>query len=155
MPSKIHVATQAEGSVPPDKHGMLAEAIVIAGEAADHLAALSARFHGEFRPRTQTETHLVEMMIMCRWRLHRLWEFESAILNHEIDRLTTATEGQSNRRRAAQAFRNLAEQSRVLQILIAYETRFAGAFGHAHDALVKLKSKDVPDWSDHQEHSVL
>jgi hypothetical protein len=56
-------------TIPPvdsAKHELLAEAIVIHGEAAGNLAALSARFHAEFHPRTQIETHHVETMIMCR-----------------------------------------------------------------------------------------
>ena len=130
------------------KHGLLAEAIVIDGEAVDQLAALSARFHAEFHPRTESETHHVETMIMCRWRLHRIWEFESAGLNHEINRLGAAVDSQNNRTRAALAFRNLSDQSRSLDLLSRYETRFDRAFIRAHQALMELKSKSVPDWSD-------
>ena len=136
------------------KHGLLAEAIVIAGEAAEQLAALSARFHAEFRPRTETETHHVETMIMCRWRLHRIWEFESAGLNDEIERLSTAVDGRSNRTRAALAFKNLSDQSRSLDLLSRYETRFDRAFIRAHQALMALRSKPVPEWSE-EEDSVL
>jgi hypothetical protein len=137
------------------KHGLLAEAIVISGEAVEHLASLSARFHAEFHPRTQTETHHVETMIMCRWRLHRVWEFESAGLNHEIERLAVAVDGQSNRARAALAFKNLSEQSRSLDLLSRFETKFARTFIRAHQALMELKSKPLPDWSEDDEHSAL
>jgi hypothetical protein len=147
----------SDGPVTPEgnKHSLLAEAIIISGEAADRLAALSAQFHAEFRPRTQTETQHVETMIMCRWRLHRIWEFESAGLNHEIDRLTAAGEDQSHRARAVQAFRNLSDQSRSLDLLSRSETKLARDFIRAYQALMELKSKPVPDWHDHQEHSVL
>lgn len=128
------------------KHGLLAEAIVIKGEAPGQLAALSARFHDEFSPRTETETHHVETMIMCRWRLHRVWEFESATLNREIERLAAATDGQSNRDRDALGFKNLADQSRALDLLDRYETKFARAFIRAHQALTQLRSKPVPAW---------
>jgi len=135
------------------KHGLLAEAIVIRGEAADHLAALSARFHGEFRPRTETETHHVETMILCRWRLLRVWEFESASFNQEIEKLAAAN-GQDHRTRASQSFKNLADHSRLLDLLNRYETRFARDFIRAHNALMELKAKPVSDWSDEEEHSV-
>ena len=137
------------------KHGLLARAVVIAGESADQLAALSAQFHAEFRPRTQTETQHVETMILCRWRLHRVWEFESASLNQEIARLAAAVEAQAPRVRAVQAFRNLSDQSRSLDLLNRYETKFARDFIRAHKALMELKAKPVPDWFDHQEHSVI
>jgi hypothetical protein len=137
------------------KHGLLAEAIVISGEGADHLAALSARFHAEFHPRTQTETHHVETMIMCRWRLHRVWEFESASLNHEIEKIAAAVDGHGHRTRAALAFKNLSDHSRSLDLLSRYETKFARAFLRAHQALMELKATPVSDWSEHDEHSVL
>ena len=148
---------KAKRSAPGEtaKHELLAEAIVIHGEAVDNLAALSARFHAEFHPRTQIETHHVETMIMCRWRLHRVWEFESACLNHEIEHLPSASEGQSNRTRAFLAFRNLAEQSRSLGLLNRYEAKLASTFISAHKALMDLKPKPVPDWSRDEEHSVL
>ena len=139
--------TKAISSANSLKHGLLAEAIVIDGEAIDQLAALSARFHAEFHPRTETETHHVETMIMCRWRLHRIWEFESAGLNHEIKRLGTAVDSQNNRTRAALAFRNLSDQSRSLDLLSRYETRYDRAFIRAHQALMELKSNPVPDWN--------
>jgi hypothetical protein len=145
-------------TIPPvdsAKHELLAEAIVIHGEAAGNLAALSARFHAEFHPRTQIETHHVETMIMCRWRLHRVWEFEAACLNHEIEKLSAAVDEQKQRARGAMAFKNLADQSRSLDVLNRYETKFFRAFIRAHQALMELKSKPVPDWSDHQEQSIL
>ena len=137
------------------KHGLLARAIVIDGESADQLAALSAQFHAEFRPRTQTETQHVETMIMCRWRLHRVWEFESSSLNQEIARLAVAVESRNPRARAVQAFKNLCDQSRSLDLLNRYETKFARDFIRAHKALLELKAKPVPEWLDHEEHSVL
>lgn len=137
------------------KHGLLAEAIVIDGEAAEQLAALSAAFHQEFRPRTQTETHHVETMIMCRWRLHRVWELESANLNLEIEKLRAALDLQNTRTRAVLAFRNLSDQSHSLDLMSRYESKFARAFIRAHKCLMELKASPVPDWSEHREQSVL
>ncbi len=148
-------AGKAVSSANALKHGLLAEAIVISGEGADHLAALSARFHAEFHPRTQTETHHVETMIMCRWRLHRVWEFESACLNHEIEKLAAAVNGQGHRTRASLAFKSLSDQSRSLDLLSRYETQFARTFIRSHQALMELKAKPVPDWDEDEEHSVL
>lgn len=137
------------------KHGLLARAIVIPGESADHLAALSARFHAEFRPRTEAETHHVETMIMCRWRLHRVWELESANLNNEIEKLTEALDRHNPRTRAALAFRNLVDHSNSLDLMNRYETKFARAFIRAHRCLLELKAEDVPDWSGHEEQPPL
>lgn len=137
------------------KHGLLAKAIVIPGESADRLAALSARFHAEFRPRTEAEAHHVETMILCRWRLHRVWELETASLNYEIEKLSAALDQHDPRVRAAVAFRNLADNSNLLELLNRYETKFARAFIRAHQCLLELKAHDVPDWSGHKEQGPL
>jgi hypothetical protein len=94
-------------------------------------------------------------MIMCRWRLHRVWELESASLNQEIARLAEALNKQNSRNRAAIAFRNLADHSRSLELMSRYETKFARAFIRAHRCLLELKAFDVPTWEDHVEQSVL
>ncbi len=135
------------------KHGLLAKAVVVDGESADRLAALSARFHAEFRPRTESETHYLETMIMCRWRLHRVWELESASLNYEIQKLAEAVDKLNCRTRAALAFRHLADNSHCFDLMNRYETRFARAFIRAHQCLMILKTQPLPDWHDHIEQS--
>jgi hypothetical protein len=126
-------------------HGMLAEAIVIEGEAADRLAALSEAFHGQLQPRDEVELAYVENMIMCRWRQIRLWELESANMGYEIRKQAQLHESETKRTRAALAFRSLSDESRSLELMNRYETRFARQFIRSHQCLLNLRANRDPD----------
>jgi hypothetical protein len=128
-------------------HGMLADAIVIEGEAADRLAALSEAFHRQLQPRDEVELAYVENMIMCRWRQIRLWELESANMGYEIRKQAHAHESETKRTRAALAFRSLSDESRSLELMNRYETRFARQFIRSHQCLLNLRANREPDSS--------
>jgi hypothetical protein len=126
-------------------HGMLADAIVIEGEAADRLAALSEAFHRQLQPRDEVELAHVENMIMCRWRQIRLWELESANMGYEIRKQAHIHESETKRTRAALAFRSLSDESRSLELMNRYETRFARQFIRSHQCLLNLRANRDPD----------
>jgi hypothetical protein len=126
-------------------HGMLADAIVIEGEAADRLAALSEAFHRQLQPRDEVELAYVENMIMCRWRQIRLWELESANMSYEIRKQAHAHESETKRTRAALAFRALSDESHSLELMNRYETRFARQFIRSHQCLLNLRANRDPD----------
>jgi hypothetical protein len=121
-------------------HGMPAAAIVIEGEAADRLAALSEAFHRQLQPRDEVELAYVENMIMCRWRQIRLWELESANMGYEIRKQAELHESETKRTRAALAFRSLSDQSSSLELMNRYETRFARQFIRSHQCLLNLRA---------------
>jgi hypothetical protein len=126
-------------------HGMLADAIVIEGEDADRLAALSEAFHRQLQPRDEVELAHVENMIMCRWRQIRLWELESANMGYEIRKQAHIHESETKRTRAALAFRSLSDESRSLELMNRYETRFARQFIRSHQCLLNLRASRDPD----------
>jgi hypothetical protein len=147
--------TKSRGPVTPEgraasagnrlDHGMLADAIVIEGEAADRLAALSEAFHRQLQPRDEVELAYVENMIMCRWRQIRLWELESANMGYEIRKQAHIHESETKRTRAALAFRALSDESRSLELMNRYETRFARQFIRSHQCLLNLRAnRDDP-----------
>src|SRR5580658_186142 len=62
-------------------HGLLSQVIIFDGESADRFNALHDSLIDEFQPQTPTECGLVETMVVCRWRLMRVWILEnSAVL---------------------------------------------------------------------------
>ena len=126
-------------------HGMLADAIVIEGEEPDRLAALSEAFHRQLQPRDEVELAYVENMIMCRWRQIRLWELESANMGYEIRKHAQIHESETKRTRAALAFRSLSDESRSLELMNRYETRFARQFIRSHQCLLNLRANRDPD----------
>jgi hypothetical protein len=62
----------------------------------------------------------------------RLWVLESANMGHEIRKQAGIHEFESKATRAALAFRALSDESRSLELMNRYETRFHRQFIRAH-----------------------
>ena len=102
------------------RHGLLANSILLEGEDADAFLALAQAFDREFQPADEAEHALVDALVVCRWRLMRLWGFEKVKLTDEIANTPPDLPGV----RAGRAFCRLAEESRALDLIARYETRF-------------------------------
>jgi hypothetical protein len=124
-------------------HGLLAAATTLPGESEERLAALSEAFHQRLQPRDEIEVAYVESMIMCRWRLMRLWVLESAGMGHEIRRQSHMHESETEPVRAALALRTLSDESRSLDLMNRYETRFDRQFARAHRCLIDLRRERI------------
>jgi hypothetical protein len=82
-------------------------------------------------------------MIMCRWRLLRLWVLESAGMGHEIRKQSHLHESETNPTRAALVFRTLSDESHSLELMNRYETRFDRQFARAHQRLIDLRRQRI------------
>ena len=133
---KRRLASQANGKlsrgpVTPDgkrnsaanavHHGMLANSYVLNGEARERFERILNRLDNEFEPETESEQALVDMMAVARWRQMRIWGYERATIAKEIaqQESTAATNAASQ---GAEAFQNLADTSRALDLLNRYES---------------------------------
>jgi hypothetical protein len=76
-------------------------------------------------------------MAAARWRLMRIWSIERATMQTEIDKHDGGKYPPNAR--AAFAFRDLANQSRTLDLLTRYEVRFDRQFARALNLLLKLQ----------------
>ena len=122
------------------KHGLFAEAVTIDGESAERFTALQASLFERLRPEGPIEIALVENMVMCRWRQMRLWVMEKAALNYEMRKQAAANQGEDKPTRAALALRALSDETRSLENLNRYETRFDRQFSRALQRFSELRS---------------
>ena len=113
------------------KHGLLADAVTIDGECTEAFTALQASLFERLQPEGPIELALVENMVMCRWRQMRLWAMEKSALNHEMRKQAAANQGEDKPTRAALAHRALTDETRSLDNLSRYETRFDRQFSRA------------------------
>ena len=67
-------------------------------------------------------------MAVARWRQMRLWALEKSALDDEIRRQQPDTENRNGPTRAFLAFRGICDQSRSLELINRYETRFDRQF---------------------------
>ena len=76
------------------RHGLLADCVVLVGEARESFLKL-LQFHiDRFHPADGVEFGMMEEMASCKWRLYRAWFLEKGLFDKE---LATATGDMSNR----------------------------------------------------------
>lgn len=131
--AKSHGPVTPEGLLASSRnslvHGLLSEAIILDGESAERFNALHDALIAEFEPQTPTECGLVETMVVCRWRLMRIWILENSAIAHEIrkqagEALLHNAETENQPTQASFAYRSLSHDARGLDIFSRYETRY-------------------------------
>jgi hypothetical protein len=132
------------------KHGMLSQYILIPGESAEAFHALAADLFAEFRPLGSTEEDLVEMMVAARWRRSRIWSMEKTCFTKRmakeyceaVEPLPDAEET------AGLAFAALANETRTLDLVNRYESRYDRQYFRAHRRLLDIqdrRTRNEPD----------
>ena len=115
--------------------GLLARSIVITGEDPELFSSCSRNVR-RIPAHRAVENALVETLAVSRWRQMRLWALEGAGLNHQI---ATQEEPVDPSTRAALAFRALSDNSRSLELLNRYESRYDRQFGRTLARLTALR----------------
>lgn len=121
------------------RHGILAQTIVLAEEDGDAFSKLLRSFETEFVPRTPNEAAMIENLAVARWRLMRVWGLEKEGFSLEIDKFDPAMHAPATR--AAMAFRALSDESRTLDLLHRYETRYDRLYHRALNQFHKSREK--------------
>jgi hypothetical protein len=128
------------------RHGLLARTLVLPDESRHRFVALLTELEEEFLPVTSTEHWLVDKMATAKWRQLRCWGFEKEGLVHETCQQTepppsTLPDASQPARRAANAFRSLADTSNALPLMIRYESRFDRQYHNALNQLARLRQQ--------------
>jgi len=126
-------------------HGMLADTIVLKGESQARFLEFLRSLHEELQPQTGIEASLVENMAVARWRQMRLWGMEKAAMDHETDKRSEASDSsEDHATRAALAFRALSDDSRSLDLINRYESRYDRQYLRAHRRFLELQDRRSP-----------
>ena len=143
--AKSHGAITPEGRLASSRnglvHGLLSEAIILEGESADRFNALHDSLIDEFQPQTPTECGLVETMVVCRWRLMRVWILENSAVSHEIRKHAVANELENHPTQASLAYRTLPRDTRGIDIFSRYETRYDRQLSRALQRFNELRAR--------------
>jgi len=131
-------------------HGMLSTTVVLNGESTDRFLELFDALLDEFQPQTPFEESLIENMAVARWRQMRIWGMEKAGMEHEMHRLGVMPNpagldpsGQAATR-AAIAFRTLSDDSRSLELINRYDSRYDRQYYRAHRRFVETRDRRTP-----------
>jgi hypothetical protein len=124
------------------KHGILAENILTKGENESEFLDLCTQLHDEFQPATPFEESLVHTMAVASWRRERIWNVERVSLDLEIAK---ETQHVRHDELTAIAFSKLANESRTLDLIHRYETRYERQYLRAHKRLLEVQATRLKD----------
>ncbi len=116
-------AGKAKSALNATKHGLWSRDIVLATEDPRAWEAFREGLLRELAPATPAARELVEELAAARWRLDRVLNIETALINGEIERLRAAGE-QEGPNLLAGAYRNLHD---------------AGVLRHVHRQQARLR----------------
>lgn len=124
-------------------HGLTSRKIVLATESEAEFLKLRESYLLQFSPRNQVEADLVDQMIAARWRLERLWNIETSLLDLELVKQRPQIEKEyeviDDDTRLALAFTGLSDNSRTLALLNRYEARMQRTYRGALESLRTLR----------------
>ena len=123
------------------RHGMLSQTVVLEGESKDLFEQLLTSITAEIQPRTPIETGLVERMATAHWRQMRTWAVQKASLDLEMARPENASG--SKPARFATVFKNLCDNSNLLNLVNRYESSFERSYYRALSYVIKLRESAV------------
>jgi len=129
---------------------MLSTTIVLNGESTDRFLDLFTALLDEFQPQTPFEESLIENMAVVRWRQMRIWGMEKASMEYEMHRLGAMSHlaaldpSEQAATRAAIAFRNLSDDSRSLELIHRYESRYDRQYYRAHRRFLEVRDRRTP-----------
>ncbi|MCC6364028.1 MAG: hypothetical protein IT165_10920 [Bryobacterales bacterium] len=110
------------------KHGLASRAVVLFNESHEEYDALLLEYRTLYKPMDQYEADRVTDIVNARWRIRRIQRFETAVIDLQLDETSpvlyekfatidiTAVE--------AASFQDLVQNSRVLDVIHNYESRY-------------------------------
>ncbi len=123
------------------KHGLLSNQILLKSENPEAFLELITDLYNEFQPGTPFEESLVDVMAVARFRQQRIWNIErdttDAQLLREHDKNRAAMLRPAHL--TSMAFGTLANETRTLDILNRYESRFDRQYLRAHRRLLEVQ----------------
>jgi hypothetical protein len=130
-------------------HGIFRSPFVLRNESNPAFLELEAGFNKEWNPQGPTETALVEQMIICQWRLKRIWQTEVAAIDLQMDQDAPELAKQFRQIdepcRGAVAFKHLADDSKLLDLMQRYDRSLSRQFDRALARLRELQRDRTPD----------
>jgi|SRR5437879_6219555 len=127
------------------RHGITAKTLVLQNEDQDQFIEILNAYHDYLVPTNPMEVDLTSVMVAARWRLRRIWRYETAILDIEMDYQAPDFEKRFERydedRRGCAAFSTQADKSRELSTVLRYDIHFGQVYTRSLEELRRLRNK--------------
>jgi hypothetical protein len=136
---------KARSSMNSLRHGLTGKTVILPTEDPDQFEELIADYIRDFKPGTAVETDLVHELVVCRWRLQRLWNIESCLFEITMIRKSQEVDSQidkcPNSLRTALAFMTMADDSKAVSLLLRYETRLTRRYDQVLKEIKALQNQ--------------
>lgn len=113
-------------------HGMSAKTLILQNENPEQFAAMLASYTNYLAPSNPIEMDLVSDMVAARWRLRRIWRYETAMIDIEMDVQAADFEKRfvnfDETLRGGAAFRALADQGKASNTALRYDIHLSRTF---------------------------
>ena len=141
--AKSRGAVTPEGRAKPSmnaaSHGITSKTLILQNESQDQFLEMMNAYLNHLQPSSQMEIDLIADMVAARWRLRRVWRFETAMLDIEMEaqsddfakRFLISDEDM----RGSLAFSSLVDKSKGMSTILRYDIHLTRTYRKALDAL--------------------
>jgi hypothetical protein len=121
-------------------HGLRAEQVVLFDEQARDFALLRDELRAALDPADAVEEEMVERIVICAWRLRRVWRAEASVVNDTADEYREPDEEDEvdMKFRLGRALRRV---STDMVLLSRYETALDRSLRRAHAQLERRQAR--------------
>jgi hypothetical protein len=138
---------RANSSMNATTHGLTAKTLILQNESqADFLEMLNA-YIDVLRPANAMELETVSDIAAARWRLRRMWRYQTAILDLEVEKQAQEFEKRGEtldeNMRDAKAFLAVTDNSKGYDIALRHDIHLTRAYRKAMDELRCLRTENI------------
>src|SRR6266849_2908864 len=124
-------------------HGLTAKTLILQSEDPDQFAIMLNSYFDYLAPTNQIEIDLIADIVAARWRLRRIWRYETAMLDIEMDSQAPDFEKRFEKydedMRGGAAFSALADKSKGLSTALRYDIHLSRTYRRSLQELDRLK----------------
>jgi hypothetical protein len=125
------------------RHGLSAKTLVLQNEDPVKFAEMLNDYFGYLQPTNPIEVDLVADIVAARWRLRRIWRFETAMIDIEMDSQAPDFEKRFEKydedMRGGAAFSALTDKSRGLSTSLRYDIHLGRTYRRSLQELDRLR----------------
>ena len=127
------------------KHGITARTLILQNENPEHFVEMLNSYIDYLQPSTPVEIDLVSEMVAARWRLRRIWRYETAMLDVEMDTQAADFEKRfvkyDEDMRGGMAFQSLADKSKGIATAFRYEVHLSRVYRRSLNEFQKIAKR--------------
>ena len=124
-------------------HGLTAKTLILQNESPERFMEMLNAYLDFLQPTNQIEIDLISDMVAARWRLRRIWRFETAMLDIEMDSQAPDFEKRFEKydedMRGGAAFSALSDKSKGLSTALRYDIHLSRTYRRSLQELYRLR----------------